>query len=205
MSADLDNARDYLAYLTGLVSGQGARTRQTGQLFIAGGLIYAAQCLGHWADMTGLVRITGPAALALALGPTVLFLSILSWVLWSNRQAPKGGAANRAVNAAFAATGSTNLVMIIVFGSVATREHNFLIWLLYPCTVCALQGAAWLVAGTIARRFWQVAVALGWFGVAIGMALTIGTPTSLLLICGGLIFLMALPGLVLLRAAGKDA
>lgn len=201
---DLDTARDDLAYLKGLVDGQGARTRVSGLLFIAGGLIYAAQCLGHWADWVGIVSIKGPAGLLLAFGPTVVFLGILGWVMWNDRHKPKGGMAVRAINTVFAATGSTNFVMIVVFATVSIRQQNFLIWFLYPCTVCALQGAAWLAAGSLSKRPWQIAVAIGWFAVTIGMAFTLGQPTYLLLISAGLLFLMALPGLILVRQAAKE-
>lgn len=205
MNADLKSAEDDLAYLRALVSGSEPRTRVTGQLFLAGGLIYAGQCLFHWAQALGLAPTSGLATLLGVLSPTVLFLILMWVIIRANRGLSAGGSASKAANAAFAAAGTANLAAIAVFGIVSTSQHNAIIWLLYPCMVFVLQGAAWLVAGAIYRRPWRLGVALGWFATAIGMALTIGSPAYVLLAAGGLLLFMALPGLGMIRSASKAA
>jgi hypothetical protein len=205
MNADLKSAQDDLAYLKSLVSGSETRTRLTGQLFLAGGLIYAAECVFHWGQALGWAPGAGLGALAGTVGPTVLFLIILTVLIARNRGLSTGGSASRAANAAFGAAGASNLAAIIIFGSVAAAQHSFIIWLLYPCMVFVLQGAAWLVAATLYRRLWYGGVALGWFATAIGMALTIGTATFAVLVAAGLLLFMALPGYVMVRAAAKAA
>jgi len=39
------------------------------------------------------------------------------------------------------------------------RLHSLTVWLIYPCTVCVLQGAAWSVAFVLRRRPWLGLVA----------------------------------------------
>ncbi len=205
MNADLKAAQDDLAYMKSLVSGSDMRTRMTGQLFLAGGLIYAGQCLFHWLQALGVAPGKGLIALLGSVGPTVLFLVILTLAIVRNPNLSKGGRASKAAGAAFAAAGSSNLAAIVVFGVVAAAQHSFIIWLLYPCMVFVLQGAAWLVAASLYRRLWYGAVALGWFATAIGMAFTIGTSAYVALVGLGLLLFMALPGYILLRTAPKGA
>ena len=65
--------------------------------------------------------------------------------------------------------GLSNLALIAVNGAVALREKSFTIWLIYPCTVFILQGAAWLTMFVLRRRAWIGAIAALWFTCALGM------------------------------------
>jgi hypothetical protein len=129
----------------------------------------------------------------------VIFLAALAWVLWRDRKAKPGGVTQRAFDATFGAAGLANMAMIIVFGVRAAREQSLTVWLLYPCVVFALQGAAWYVAYMLRRKGWMGLVAAGWFATAIGMGLTIGTPTYALIATIALLGLMAGSGLALMR------
>ena len=204
MNSDLKSAQDDLAYLKGLVQGVGGRQRLTGKLFLAGGLLYAAQCAFHWAQATGVIHPPGLLTLLVVVGVTTAFLTYLTIAIMGERGKSQGGGATRAVNAAFAAAGATNLVMVIVFGTVAAARHSLIIWLLYPCVVFALQGAAWLVSAQVNRRLWHGGVAAGWFVTTVGMALTIGTPLYAAIVGLGLLLWMALPGYILMRTAQAD-
>ncbi len=78
----------------------------------------------------------------------------------------------------FAAVGMSNLALVAVIGSVALREKSITTWLIYPCTVFVLQGAAWLMAYTLRRRAWLGLVALGWFVTALGMGWAVGSHSA---------------------------
>jgi hypothetical protein len=90
---------------------------------------------------------------------------------------------------------------LCVFASVAIRDKSLTIWLLYPCAVFALQGAAWMVAWMLRRRGWLGVVALGWFASAIVLAQTIDTPLYPMIAGVALVLFMAVPGAVMMRPA----
>jgi hypothetical protein len=199
-----DTARDDLAYLRALVEPGDDFSRHFGRAYFAAGLCYGVQLLLHGAQYLG--WITGEVAgWIVGFGPTVVFLAILFW--WINRRAAaRPTLANRAIGGVFAAAGLANLVLVFVIGFVAWRHRSFDIWLIYPCTVVILQGAAWLVASQVRRRSWFVAVALGWFATGIAMAFFIGNMPAYLAILGlGFLACMLIPGLVMMRAPAAAA
>jgi hypothetical protein len=204
MKDELVSVREDLAFMRGVVEA-GSRSQMLGGAgFLAGGLIYGAQCLVQWAAVAGVFVVPGALSWQMSLGPTVLFLIVLGWILW-NGQGVSLGQAQKAVTAAFAAAGLTNLAMIVVFATIATKLRQPLLWEIYPIVVFALQGAAWLTAFGLWRRLWHLLVALGWFASAIGMAFLFGTADFVLLAGMALIVLMAVPGAALMRLARRSA
>lgn len=203
--SDAQSARDDLAFLRGLVGDdENAQTRSFGEAYFASGLIYGGQMLLHAAQSLGLISQAPPAALLVGVGPTVLFIPVLSWIIYRNRKNAVRGAVGRAVAAVFGVIGLANLALIAVIGSVAWREHSVTTWLIFPCAVFVLQGAAWLFAYMMRRRAWFAWVAFGWFAAAIGMALSVTALGYFILFAGlGLWACMALPGLAMLRQARK--
>ncbi len=203
MSLQTHAAREDLAFMRTLLEDEGARRqRLTGAVFLAGGLIYGVQAVVQWTMLVGLVRTPPGFGLMAGFGPTLVFLAVLAWLIWRNRGAVRGGGTARAVDTVFATTGSTNLVMLALFSLVAVQRHSLMIWELYPAVVFALQGGAWLVAYSLRRRIWRLAVALGWFATAIGLGLTLASSAYLLVAGLGLLAWMAVPGAVMLRLAG---
>lgn len=199
-----DTARDDLAYLKSLVQPGDDFSRSFGRAYFAAGLCYGVQLLLHGAQYLG--WITGDVAgLVIGFGPTVVFLAILFW--WINRRREaRPTLANRAIGGVFAAAGLANLVLVFVIGWVAWRHRSFDIWLIYPCTVVVLQGAAWLVASQIRKRAWFLAVAMGWFAVGVGMAIAIGNIAAYLAILGvGFLVCMLIPGWLMMRATDATA
>ena len=91
--------------------------------------------------------------------------------------------------------------MLCVFATVALREKSLTIWLLYPCAVFALQGAAWMVAWRLRRRLWLGVVALGWLLSAVALSSTIGSPLYPMVAGVALVLFMAVPGAVMMRPA----
>jgi hypothetical protein len=201
--SDMQSARDDLAFLRGLVTDDGRPMRSFGQAYFAAGLIYGGQMILHAAQAMGYLPQGGLPALLIGLGPTVLFIPVLTWIIVANKRqaAQVGGMAARAVSIIFGVTGISNLFLAAVIGAVAWREMSATTWLIYPCAVFVLQGAAWFFAFMMQRRAWHLVVALGWFASAVAMALTVTALGWFILFAGaGLWLFMALPGFVILRA-----
>jgi hypothetical protein len=202
MNAELESARDDLAFMRALVSDTGKFTVAGGQLFFWAGLLYGAQCMGHFLDIIGVLHLSPPGQLALGFGPTLVFLAIVCWVVWKQRGEKRGGAASRAMNAVFQGAGLANLVMACVFAYGADKTQLFTVWLYHPIVVCMFQGVAWYVAWTIQKRAWLGAVSFGWFATTIACGLLIDQVGYYLLTLGvALIVFMALPGYVMMRTA----
>jgi hypothetical protein len=201
----MNDVQGDLAFMRALVADSGRARMAGGAVFLWGGLLYGLQCFAYWAQGVGLLPLSDQAMFWLAISISALFLVILAFIIWRDRKAPKGGASSRALTAAFTSAGLANLALTIVFGTTAVREHNFLIWLLYPIVVCAMQGAAWYVAYMIRKRLWLAAVSAGWFITSVALGFTLGSLNYVLLLGVALLVLMALPGYILLRLAQKPA
>jgi hypothetical protein len=205
MNGDAAAARDDLAFMRALVQAGGDAQQPFGEGYLAAGVIYGAEMLLHGGQLLGLVSVAGPWVLAIGLGPTVLFLAVLFWIVRRHRGAP-ANMVSRAIGAVFGAVGVANVALVAVVGSVALRCHSVEIWLIYPCAVFVLQGAAWLAAYALRRRVWLALVGLGWFAAGIGMSRAVGSFAAYVLIAGvSILLLMALPGWVLLRLARKNS
>jgi len=197
---DADTARDDLAFLRALVDPDDRWQRQFGQIYATAGACYCTQMLLHGGQFLGLAPTNGPIALAIGLGPSVVFLALLLGFSIRNRQFPSGGATQKAVGSVFGAVGLTNLVLVGAIGSIAWRWHSIPTWLIYPCVVMVLQGMAWLVAYMLRRRAWLAAVALGWFVTGVAMAACIDNMAGYVISAGlGMFACMLIPGLYMLR------
>jgi len=202
-----DSARDDLAYMRALVEAPGNFRRSFGEAYFTAGLCYGAQMLLHGAQRLGWIAGEGPVALAVGLGPTVVFIGLLIWIIRRERAAgrPAGGAVARAIAAVGGSVGIANLVLIFVIGVIALSERSVKIWLIYPCTVMVLQATVWLVIFVLRRRAWFGFVALGWFIVAAVMAVSVAAE-NLTVFMGaatlGFIAFMLVPGWVIMRQPG---
>jgi hypothetical protein len=203
-----DRARDDLAFLRGLVQPDERWQRGFGESYAAAGLCYGTQMIGHGLQGLGIIPGDGPFGLLIGAGPTVVFVVLLLIINRRNRMPPRatGGVTSRAVGAVFSAVGTANFFLIAIFAALALREHSLKIWLLYPCVVLIMQGAAWMVAYALRRQRWFAVVAAGWFLTGLAMGLTIETIGWYILIGGvGLFAFMLVPGLVMMRQAKAAA
>lgn len=206
MTTEFDRARDDLAFMRSLVSGGERFQAAAGKVFLWAGVIYGLQCVGHWLDIAGLIKLPPLGMLALSFGPTLVFLVFVGFVIWEDRKAPKGGPTARALNAVFQGAGLANLVMAFVFAYGAHKAQNFTVWLYHPVVVCMFQGVAWYVAWTIRRRAWVGLVSLGWFAVTVALGVTIDNPGAFLLIIAVALFgLMAIPGYAMMRLGQRGS
>jgi hypothetical protein len=195
-------AREDLAFLRGLFD-RSDGSSAFGEAYFAAGLIYGAQMLLHGAQALHWLPPNGSLMLAIALGPTLIFVPVLVWINWRHRR-ERLAAPGRAIGAVFGAIGTANLALVAVIGSVAWREHSLTTWLIYPCAVFILQGAAWLVASLMRLRPWMLAVAAGWVLAGLAMAQSVTSLGAYILLAGlGIWTCMALPGWVLIRVARR--
>ena len=201
-----NSVRDDLAFLRDLAERGQRGSIAGGSVFVAGGVLYGVQCLFHWAQLRGWIDPPDVVGLVFVVGITATFMAVLTWVIWRDRKAGSTGLMSRALNAVFGGIGLANLAMVIVFGFNAASANDFSIWLFYPPVIFALQGAAWYTAAVLRKRAWQGLVAAGWLIAATALGLVRHSIEAYLLITTlSLFLLMALPGLVLIRLAKKDA
>jgi hypothetical protein len=206
MSSDVADARADLAFIRAMVDdGASGMTRTLGETLLAGGLAYGLQCAVQGAPAIGLPILPPLWELIWGVGPTIVFAIIVAVIIWRRRHDAKGGFLGRAVGAAFACLSTSNIALICAIGYVAWRRQSLEIWLIYPCTVFVLQGAAWLIAYALRQRLWLLVVALGWYASAIAMAVALTISPALFGLVAGvaLLLFMAVPGAVIVRLSGR--
>jgi hypothetical protein len=195
-----------LAFMRALVSHGDGVQRPFGEAYFAGGVCYVVQILLAAGQVSGLIPSNAAWGIPIGIGPTAVFLIILTWVLVRARNAPPTGLVGRAVVHVFRAAGLANLALILVIGAVAWRERNLTTWLIYPCCVFVLQGIAWAVAYGLRQRPWQGLVAGGWVVTALVMAWFVQSPVWYTLAAGfGLFAFMAVPGALIIRQSRRAA
>ena len=201
-----DSAREDLAFLRGLVQPDERWQQGFGESYAAAGGCYGTQMILHGLQGLGVIPDQPLLSTLIGAGPTVVFLLLLVLIHRRGWMRPAGGVTSRAVGAVFSAIGMANFFLIAIFGALAWREHNLKIWLLYPCVVLILQGAAWMVAYMLRRQAWFGVVAVGWFLTGLGMGLTIEDLAWFVVIGGiGFVAFMLVPGLVMMRQAKTAA
>jgi hypothetical protein len=206
MTVTPKSAQDDLAFLRALVQPGDILQRGLGESYFAAGLCYGVQMLASAAKAMGLIPATQAVSLIVGIGPTAVFIVLLIAILRRSWAEPPTGAVRKAIGAVFACIGIANLVLIAVIGLVALRQHSVTTWLIYPCAVFVLQGAAWLVSYSLGRRPWHGVIGLGWFATAVVMAWFIQSTTVFILLTGaGLILFMVTPGWVMIRRTARRA
>ena len=190
-----------LAFLRALAGDGGTSfLRNFGEVYLATGLCYSIQILGHGAQFAFGWFTETVAATILGFGPTLVVVALIAWLNWRRRNTSGASTVAKAVGAMFGAVGIANLVMVAVVGVQAWRMHSIQVWLIYPCIVMAFQGAAWTAAWTLRRRGWMGLVGAGWFVTAIAMGAYIPNMAGYLAaLFAGLVLFMVLPGYAMMR------
>jgi len=202
MTATPQSVQDDLAFMRSLVESGSGVQGAFGEAYLAAGICYAAQMVLTAGQSVAWLPNTAAWSLTIGLAPTVVFLAVLVWIIWRSRHAVPMGVVGRAIGAVFACVGIANLALVAVIGSVALRQHSLTTWLIYPCAVFVMQGAAWLVAFSLRRHAWLALVAIGWFATAIVMACYIEKTGYFIVLAGiGFVLLMVVPGAVMMRTS----
>lgn len=209
MNDELKKVRDDLAFMRAIAEGGGERGglgAPGAALYGAAGLLYGVQTLGHFGQVKGVLIMSALGNLLLAWLPTVLFSILMTAVIVIDRKRPQVGAGNRAVNAAFSATGLANLALIVIFAAAAVRNHDFKYWLFHPAVVFIVQGAVWFLVFTLRKRAWMALVSVGWLVAGMALGLLIDRQDLYLLIASFSLFaFMMIPGFHMMRQALRAA
>lgn len=209
MNDELKTVRDDLAFLRTIAEGGGERGgvgAAGGALYGAAGLLYGMQTLTYLGQEKGVLRLSALGNMVMAWLPTVLFLILMTIVIIIDRKRPQVGAANRAINAAFAGTGIANLALVVIFAAAAGRHKDFHYWLFHPAVVFVIQGAVWYVIFMLRRRIWMLLVASGWLASGVALGLLIERADLYLLVASiGLFAFMMVPGFHMMRQALRTA
>jgi hypothetical protein len=204
MNAEIESARDNLAYMRALVGGTERMQKTIGEAFFWAGLLYGGQCFVHWLQTLRIVPDEGMVGLAVVIVPTVIFIGVLTLIIIKDRKAPTGGAASRALGSVFQGAGIANLVMAFVFAYGAQAFDAPGLWLYHPVVVCMFQGVAWYVAFNVLRKPWLGFVAAGWFVTTIALGVLMSNVGAFVLVLAvALTLLMAIPGWIIWRGVER--
>jgi hypothetical protein len=200
MTDDVKAIRDDIAFLRALAE-DGRRTPLLGGSILAtAGGCYGLASLVQWLILGGVldappVWLFGLWALAVAVHLTIQSVLV-------GKVATKPGAdssANRASRDVWTAIGLGCFVLIAAVGLASWKARTDVLIGFTPSIILVLYGAAWWVAGAVAKLAWIRAVAVASFAAAIAMGLLIGSTWVWLAYAVALFLLALVPGLALMR------
>jgi len=198
-------ARDDLAFLKAVTEDRGPLPAVLGAHLVAVGAAFAPDLVLVWAIMGGRAE-WWPARLQWAtwLPGVALWLPAYLYLQFRSRGQGGFGPSARVFAAAWGAMGLMTAATIALFlaAEAATGEAFYRLW---PALGFVLWGGAWSVVAIIRRRLWLGLIALASFAIGVGSALILGTPEVWLVMAAGLALVFALPGLVILRLAPREA
>lgn len=206
MTEKTEDAAADIAWMRRLAE-EGSQTPMQGaSILFAAGLIYGGASLIHWAIATGLLAVGEPFLGVSWLVATGLFLVVLAICIRALKRA--GGvttAANRASGTAWASVGWGIFALsmsMAVLGFRMGGEAVLVTFALMPSMIMVFYGMGWAVSAAMlrSRNLWLLAVAS--FAAAPLLAFVTG-PDQYLAYAAALFLLMALPGFLLMRGAGR--
>ena len=206
-AAPTDTSAADIAWMRQLAEEGGRAPMQGASILMGAGLIYAVASLLHWAVITGLIGSGDDSLGVVWLGATALFLVFLTVNLMRLKRTEKVvTAANRASSVAWAGVGWGIFALftsVAVFGLRTGGETAVLILALTPSIIMVFYGMGWAVTAAMlkSRPLWGLAVAS--FVAAPLLAALTGQASQYLAYAGALFLLMALPGFLLMRQAGR--
>ena len=199
-----DRAAD-IAWMRRLAEEGSTAPMRGGSILMAGGLLYAAASLFHWALLTGAVPMSVDSTWIGWLGATVIFWGVLALVIPRlKRSEGTYTHANRASGIAWSGMGWGIFAMFLTITVLGLRLGETVLegmYVLIPSMIMIFYGVGWAVHATMqrSRRLWMLS--LGSFAAAPLLALFAGSAEQYLAYAVALFLLMALPGFLLMRAA----
>ena len=200
MSDDEQTLREDVAFLRALAEGDTAGTAREGAILVSVGLIFALVAIEYWCIDSAWIAVSPAVSTWLWLDGLIPFLICMELIAGKFRAHPTG-AASRALAATWKGVGTAFIVADIALYA-ASRELGIplLVKWVFPLVLFALIGGAWGVAFAVRRRKASGLLAGGNFAAAILSGIVIGRPQEWLVLAGGLIFLVAVPGVAMLAA-----
>jgi len=208
MNMSDNETRADIAWMRQLAEEGGQTPMRGAPILFAAGTIYGVASLVYWAVQAGLLSEPGPIQGVVWLVATVVFL-IAVVVLWM-RMRRDGGVktgAGRATGAVWTGVGYGIFAMMVAIAVVGYRlgEQAALVSLaLIPSIIMVFYGVGWAVTAAMLKSR-----PLGWLSVASLiaaplLALMTGDSAQYLAYAICLFALMAAPGLLLMRGAGRS-
>lgn len=194
-----------IAYMKSLAAEGRDAPVLVGPILVAAALWFGAATVGQWLIALGKIPLSGWGVMWMWVGAGIGFAALL-YVLIRRIDAKSGSKTkdNTAIGAAWAACGYTIFGLWLVLMAFALSTGNWSVMALMPAIVMIAYGAAWLIAGQVARRGWMMltglvsfagAAALGWF------AFTHWTYAIYLVL---LVLVALAPGLHLMKLAARS-
>jgi hypothetical protein len=204
MSEHDTTLRDDIAFMRALAEAGREGPRGGGSILVAAGVIYAAASVASSLVISGQLPANELIFPEIWFGGTALFFVCL-WLI--KRRMPGAGAAGgRAAGVVWAGSGWSILAMVISLMIIGSRTNTWWIMGALGPIVLSIYGGCWIVGAAVSRERWLYGFALGSFLMA-GVLAWFATDwaTMFLIYAASLLFLLALPGLVLMRRARRAA
>lgn len=200
MSDDEHSLSDDVAFLRALAEGGTSGAAREGAILVAVGLIFGLVAIEYWCIESALFAVSPAVQTWLWLDGLIPFLVCMA-VISAKFRAHPSGAASRALSATWTGVGTAFIVAdVALYAASQELGIPLLAKWLFPLVLFALLGGAWGVAFAVRRRRPLGLLAGGNFAAAILSGILIGRPQEWLVLASGLIFLVAVPGGVMLAA-----
>lgn len=196
--------KDDVAFLRALAEGGVSGAVREGAILLAIGLIFGLVAAQYWAIDSQLLHVSATAHTWLWLDGLVPFLICVA-VIAVRFPARAPGAASRALAGAWSGMGAAFVVADVALIAASKQLGIPLLakWM-FPLILFTLIGAVWGLAFAVRRRKVFGLVAFGCFAAAILCGTLMGRPEEWLVLSAGLILLVAIPGGLMIRAAGPE-
>lgn len=200
MSTNVETAREDLAFLRGLVDDD----PRAGLWFF--GTIYITIGTTICVHLVLSYLLEPPL---FGIGLVVLYAAASVLFTWIGRRtrsrdaSTAQGVRSRTAGAVFLAAIVAHLVMLGVFVILAWRLEIWALVQLAPVVLFVTQGVVWSVLHALAPRTWTFVQAFGWFAGALILGALITTEAFSSVLAALVVLLMIVPGIHMIRAAGK--
>jgi hypothetical protein len=206
LGRDEHSLKEDVAFLRAMAEGGATASVREGAILATIGVIFGLVALQYWALDAGLLgTVSGAVRTWLWLDGFVVFIAAMALI---SRRFPNRapGAASRALAAAWGGVGASLIVADVglVAASRALALPQLATWM-FPLILFVLIGAAWSVAYAVRRRRSFVLSAAGSFAAAVLCGALMGRPEEWLVLSGGLLLLLAVPGAAIVRAARRQS
>lgn len=194
-----DTLHDDISYLRKLAESGRSGPILGGIFLAAAGVIFGAASVLDFAAMRGMFPVRGTELwLGASAAFALIWLALFFRMRFSNTKA-----APSQTNAIFGAIWLACAPGVLVaFGTtvlIAHQSNNLAILSAYVPVIYAFYGTAWFASAALARRSWMFLASVGSFAFAFVIALFSNSDYESLVMGGGLLLLLTLPGLKLAR------